>query len=474
MKKNIIIGLIFAIFLSPTSFAVGQTPLTIRDNSHSNTFQEAESLTYFVNSGLSDRCFIHIGDTLYSALDNTKAGEAIWWIPFYQNNDTIIIRAMDLALQPFTHDTVVWEIQHDLGRIVMYKATPKSWENRFPLVMHSGKANLTSSKTIKNQLVSKGTLLILFLCFLSVVEGLIGLWLLWKPYKKNKVKSTRTFKMRRARAQQYLDILRLLKAKDSCIALSQVKVLLDDSATLKKVQDNPEQLKQDPRFAKLNNLISKHSSSHNEALKTKQDLADLNQKMDELTNDPATILNDNRQQNTELYRIMQDLKSLGNSANTDTSALKSDSLKKAITLLLTNARNFSQFKQYEPYFRNMISAVKESFDRLQNNSETDNTRTLLLYLSQLYSISVTLCDIYDHDETYKKFDDKQIASHKANVKPFCQKVAHLNDFKSMEDKGRKFQYVGGKDEEALIAFLKKYAPLDFNLCGTYYQDYLNS
>ena len=330
----------------------------------------------------------------------------------------------------------------------------------------------------KKQHDSKSTLIVI-LSFLIVIEGLLGLWLLWKLCRKDKVLSNRTRKMKQERTKQYLTLLRKLQSDSkvkSCErlgkAIDRVDTLITDSETLTKVIQDPTQFQNDRRFDKLNQIITTQKKFQQEIKQKDEKLLMIQQSFDNLTNSPDIVLQNSQLRQTQLYQIMNDLKLLKSSKKIDLKSLQTDAIKDSLELYVSDTKKFRQLKSYESYFKNINQAIHHSFHQLQNQNNKDNIRTLLLYLAQFYSVSVTLWNIYDPDGASNKFEEDQIESHQANVQPFCNKVASMDDITSLRNKGRDFKNVGAIGQEDLIKYLQQFKPLDFNLLGTYYQKYL--
>lgn len=351
------------------------------------------------------------------------------------------------------------------------------------------------------------TLIVILICF-SIVEGLLALWLLWKLCKKTEaihvVSKKRVKKLRNILHYAFL-FRKLGEEKD-----------------FKKAYDNLEKLKKERNKIEKKILSMFPAEDRAKSEEGNQDEQnDCLEKLDELikeaTNyknllgDPMSVININDLSNSELYHVMSDLVKLesyaeqngrgsdnqkrgdqqspkGDKGNpkvnkasvpnlkklTDSSSkqtknvieFESDIVKKRVQPVLDAAWKFDQFKSYEPYFVNIAKAANDSlYDIAEKDDNTYSIQILLMYLSQLYAISKVLGEICNNQKKDKESGDNKIAVCKANVQPFCEKMATIDDIISVKEKGEPFRQCGGDNDAKLQKFLKKHKPLDFNLLG---------
>ena len=140
----------------------------------------------------------------------------------------------------------------------------------------------------------------------------------------------------------------------------------------------------------------------------------------------------------------------------------------ADTALSQIIKAFQKFENYKNYWNNLQSPLLNTLCQLSKNDEVYNTRALLFYAAQLYSISCIMNEIHSGNTPVE-------SQHQANVSVFNNATApsqnelgipasktSLNDFE--------FQYENAPNEVEMVNFLKKYKPLPFIFINSFYSN----
>lgn len=141
----------------------------------------------------------------------------------------------------------------------------------------------------------------------------------------------------------------------------------------------------------------------------------------------------------------------------------------ADTELFRRVKSLQQFGEYKNYWKNLQSPLLSALCQLFRNDEVYNTRVLMFYASQLYSISCIMNEIHG-DNT------QSVQRHKVNVSVFNNDTGPaisclgLPDPNVQELEGCKFEYTGSDEEKKMVPYLKRYAPLPFIFINSYYSD----
>ena len=466
------------IFLSALLFAGASnqsTDIRLTATDLHSVLHNGERLLYFTKEDKTDQIYYKIYDTLYAPADGTQTGEPFWWIPFYLVNDTLCVRESDLSGIPEDADTLIWDLQFDKGRIVMSKPIDTGWKKEGAIVLKEATTSFTPADQQTMRSLSKATKALLLFTGIGLVEGLIGILLLLKLCRKNNVISKRNLKRRTTRVRQYYKLLKQLGAKDIQTAQNRIDELLLDSADLNKFIQDPDQIKQDSRFGKINQLAKDLEDTKRNSVSIQSKYTELQEYCSELMENPSVILQNKDVRQTKLFQIMQDLQTCAtfSATNHNINSLRTTELRAVLTPYMENAERVSRFAQFKPYFKNVIDSIKNSFAQLPNHNEIENTRTLLFYLSQFYSTSATFLDTLDHSDTVRYFfNEREIVSHRANMEPFFKKQATINDVSNIRDRGTECEPSFDPNIIKLFTYLSQYKPLDFNLLGDNYQERL--
>lgn len=148
----------------------------------------------------------------------------------------------------------------------------------------------------------------------------------------------------------------------------------------------------------------------------------------------------------------------------DPSNLKSD-----IRKVFEDASRYLKFGEYKNYWKNIAGALYNTLDGLHNHDEIYNTRGLMFYTSQFYSIACIMNEIYG-DESYSTTRPN------INVSLFNTSVAPVQTqlgFPQLDTDALqkcKFEYKGALDEDQKVKYLKQYKPLPFIFIFSYFDD----
>lgn len=148
----------------------------------------------------------------------------------------------------------------------------------------------------------------------------------------------------------------------------------------------------------------------------------------------------------------------------DPSNLKSD-----IRKVFEDASRYLKFGEYKNYWKNIAGTLFNTLDGLHNHDEIYNTRSLMFYTSQFYSIACIMNEIYG-DESYSTTRPN------INVSLFNTSVAPVQTqlgFPQLETDALqkcKFEYKGASDEDKKVKYLKQYKPLPFIFIFSYFDD----
>lgn len=148
----------------------------------------------------------------------------------------------------------------------------------------------------------------------------------------------------------------------------------------------------------------------------------------------------------------------------DPSNLKSD-----IRKVFEDASRYLRFDEYKNYWKNIAGALFNTLDGLHNHDEIYNTRGLMFYTSQFYSIACIMNEIYG-DESYSTTRPN------INVGLFNTSEAPVQmqlGFPQLDTDALqrcKFEYKGASDEDQKVKYLKQYKPLPFIFIFSYFDD----
>ncbi len=147
-----------------------------------------------------------------------------------------------------------------------------------------------------------------------------------------------------------------------------------------------------------------------------------------------------------------------------------ESLKPNVKQVFDNASSYIGFGLYRNYWKNIVSPLFTALNELQNHDVVYNTRILMFYTSQFYSIANIMNEIFG-DTSYSTKRPK------LNVALFNGANAPVPDnrvgFPKLDDSSLNdclFEYKGAEGEDAKVRFLKQYKPLPFILIYNYYSD----
>ena len=148
----------------------------------------------------------------------------------------------------------------------------------------------------------------------------------------------------------------------------------------------------------------------------------------------------------------------------DTMDLKGD-----VKLVIDCAESYRKFGEYKHYWKNIASPLFNTLDSLQAHDEIHNTRALMFYTSQFYSIACIMNEIYG-DLSYSTVRPKYNASlfnSIANPAPTYYGFPILDEETLQKCR---FEYKGAPDEDAKVKYMKQYKPLPFIFIFSYFDD----
>lgn len=168
-------------------------------------------------------------------------------------------------------------------------------------------------------------------------------------------------------------------------------------------------------------------------------------------------------ENANQYLVVASVADYYGTNDMDTSKLDGN-----VKKIFDNAVKYLQLGTYKDYWKNVSGQLLPALNNLHKNDDTYNSRLLLFYTSQLYSISCIMSKIYgDYRLSTKRFETNISlfnAKHPLSLSKYGIPVSEtdLNEYR--------FEYKGDNDEYNRIEFLKKYKPLPFIFINSYYSD----
>lgn len=305
-----------------------------------------------------------------------------------------------------------------------------------------------------------------------------------------------------------------LKGDKEFDKLSQLVLAAEESVKVrKKMNDNPDEI--DPKS--LTGILVRKGRLLDEA---KDDVALIRKDADgwfgdcelksfiEYIVNPDAILQSTTRTNTGLYKLMYDVESLiaplgqqGKSIDKDklqynwlkhrlanlidgyndyltveqvasdygTQNFNTSGLHGKVKQVFDNASSYLEFGAYQLYWKNIASPLFNVLDSLQANTEIDNTRALMFYTSQFYSIACVMNEIYG-DSSYSTTRPKlNVSLFNTNEPPELTDMGFPQLDQASLEKCR-FEYKGAADDDARVKYLQRYKPLPFILVFSYYDD----
>lgn len=189
------------------------------------------------------------------------------------------------------------------------------------------------------------------------------------------------------------------------------------SSELQKIKQTPESFKEKPDYDKLTEIIEKA------------------EKYDHICSDPVLVTTEKELTDTALSQII---------------------------------KTFQKFESYKNYWNNLQSPLLNTLFQLSKNDEVYNTRALLFYAAQLYSISCIMNEIHSGNTSAERQHQVNVSVFNNATAPFQNELGipapetSLNDFE--------FLYENAPNEVEMVNFLKKYKPLPFIFINSFYSD----
>ena len=193
----------------------------------------------------------------------------------------------------------------------------------------------------------------------------------------------------------------------------------------------------------------------------------------DFVNNPANILaaTNSTIKMTALFKLMSGLDYLKQKSGTviDANSLTSDVLKDKLGNIIKASNGSLLFDEYKPYWKSITTPLSTLLNNLHKHDEKYNTRALMFYTSQLYSIACVMCEASGGVPPISTGRLKQ------NVQLFKSGNVQVGQYGFPELDSEtlqscKFEYKGAEGEDDKVKYLKQYAPLPFILLQSYFSD----
>lgn len=139
-----------------------------------------------------------------------------------------------------------------------------------------------------------------------------------------------------------------------------------------------------------------------------------------------------------------------------------------VAKVFEGAKQFQELENYRNYWKNIVDPLSRMLEKLWKNENTDNTRALMFYASQFYSIACIMSDLYGSPQP--------VTRAKLNVRVFNgleePMITDLGLPKMDEEDLNKcrFEYRGGEEEGTKLQYLSQFMPMPFIFIQSYYPD----
>lgn len=167
--------------------------------------------------------------------------------------------------------------------------------------------------------------------------------------------------------------------------------------------------------------------------------------------------------NHNQFLILKKYASDFGSGKIDTKGMDED-----VKRVFVSAEAYLSFKSYRNYWKNITGMVFSTLNKLQDNKEVDNTRALIFYTAQFYSISCIMNEIYGDSSQPTKRAKLNVEIFNKEDKPASTSLGFPELESSVLDSCR-FEYKGGPDEDKVVKYLEQYKPLKFIFIQSYYR-----
>lgn len=189
--------------------------------------------------------------------------------------------------------------------------------------------------------------------------------------------------------------------------------------------------------------------------------------------DPDKILKSTRTK-TGLYKLVSDIETISKNTiegkTTDADIFTSLWLKGKIGDTVEHANRYIQFGQYKNYWVNIVNPLFNMLNDLQNHDQIFNTRILMFYSSQFYSIACIMNEIYGNPGKSTEIPMCNIGLFNSTTKPVMNKVLGFPILDEATLQRNSFEFKGLSDEEQIVKYLKTYKPLPFIFVYSYFDD----
>lgn len=149
----------------------------------------------------------------------------------------------------------------------------------------------------------------------------------------------------------------------------------------------------------------------------------------------------------------------------DSRGLKNEDVRR----VFEKALSYLEFGEYKNYWKNIVSPLFNTLDSLPTHDEIHNTRALMFYTSQFYSIACIMNEIYGDQSYYETSTHLNVGLFNTNATPV---PTHLG-FPQLDNatlQKCKFDYKSDPNDNAKVKYLQRYKPLPFILIFSYFDD----
>ncbi|MBR1991962.1 MAG: hypothetical protein IJ986_06795 [Bacteroidales bacterium] len=248
------------------------------------------------------------------------------------------------------------------------------------------------------------------------------------------------------------------------------------SSELNQLKETPESFKGKPDYEKLSKIIEK-AEKYDRFCQTPETVAkdaenDKIEKLIELNyfrqllDNPEIIFEEGTFKNCKLTDAIRKGSLFDEIKSNPGLVIANEEL--ADTALSRIIKAFQKFEKYKNYWNNLLSPLLNTLCQLSKNDEVYNTRALLFYAAQLYSISCIMNEIHSGNTSAERQHQANVSVFNNATAPFQNELGipatetSLNDFE--------FQYENAPGEVEMINYLKKYKPLPFIFINSFYSD----
>lgn len=144
-------------------------------------------------------------------------------------------------------------------------------------------------------------------------------------------------------------------------------------------------------------------------------------------------------------------------------------LEPVVKVVYDAAFSYLKFGAYKNYWVNIVKPLLDTLGNLQNHIEPENTRALMFYASQFYSIACIMNRIYGDQSFAPKRAEINVSLFNTDVAP-AQTSLGFPQLDSDSLMSCKFEYTSDEGEDKKVRYLKQYKPMPFIFIESYYDD----